>query len=188
MTEITIALSKRKMIYGLLACFALVSTSSWLIYLAITAKHSWPELFTSVVIGAIGIIGIALFGGIAIAIFSRLFNRKPGLMINDQGISDNTSSLSVGLIAWQDILTLQTVVISSTKLLMIVVRNPEDYLNKSTSKLKTRLMRSNLKMYGSPIAISATNLQCNYDELELTVINAFNEYLANSQNHNATAQ
>jgi hypothetical protein len=49
-------------------------------------------------------IAAILFFGFGIFYFLRkLIDKKPGLIIDDNGIIDNSSAVSVGLIPWSDI-------------------------------------------------------------------------------------
>jgi len=53
----------------------------------------------------------------------------------------------------------------STKFLLIDVSNPEKFIQKSSS-LKAWLMKTNLKMYRTPLSITSNSLNYNFDNLE----------------------
>src|SRR3954462_7557927 len=51
----------------------------------------------------IGWASIIFFGLCAIMIFRKIFDNESGLVITSEGIMDNSSGVSAGLIAWADI-------------------------------------------------------------------------------------
>jgi len=64
------------------------------------------------------------------------------------------------------------------RFLMIMIRNPQTYIDKQTSAIKRKAMQMNFKNYGSPISIPASTLLYNLDELK----NILTERL-NANNH-----
>ena len=116
-----------------------------------------------------GIASVVFFGLGAAFIFKKLFDKKVGLIIDEEGITDNSSAISVGLIEWQDIKGIETLQIASTKLLMLQTDQPEKYIGKAKNGFSRRAMKANNKMYGSPLSLNATTLQIKYEELERLV-------------------
>ena len=55
------------------------------------------------VIKGIGILAILFFGGTGIYGFNKIFDKKAGLIIDANGITDHSNASSVGLIEWNDI-------------------------------------------------------------------------------------
>lgn len=49
------------------------------------------------------IASVIFFGLVAVTMFRKFSDKKPGLIINNQGITDNSSGVSAGLIPWNDI-------------------------------------------------------------------------------------
>jgi hypothetical protein len=117
------------------------------------------------VIFIVGLASVLFFGLVAITIFRKLSDKKPGLIINRQGIIDNSSGVSAGLILWTDIEDIKVSQAMNQKFLMFIVKNPQAYLNKVTNPLKRKGMEMNYRTYGSPISISANSLQINFDNL-----------------------
>ena len=56
---------------------------------------------------------------------------------------------------------------------MIHVTNPEKYIGKAKSGMKAKLMRSNMKVYGTPLSITSNTLKYDFDELEKLVLTEF---------------
>ncbi len=122
----------------------------------------------------VGLASILFFGLCGILIAKKLTENTPGLVINDEGITDNSSGASAGLILWKDIIEIRKIAVLNQSFLMIIVKNPEEYINRQTGLIKRRLMGINYKTYGSPINISPNGLKCNFDQLGETIINEFN--------------
>jgi hypothetical protein len=112
-----------------------------------------------------GIASVLFFGAAGIYGFLKLFDKSLGLIIDDNGITDNTNASSVGLILWSDITEIKTEQVMSTKFLLIYTTNPEKYLAR-VKGLKHKLMKANYKAYGTPFSITSNTLRYKFDDLE----------------------
>jgi hypothetical protein len=157
--RIEIPLSKGKIVLLFLGALAFVAGGVWVVINPTGFKYS-PEWVVIV-----GIIAILFFGLAAIMLFRKFFDKTMGLVIDNTGIFDNASGVSAGHIPWVNIIEIQKVQVVNQKFLILIVTNPEDYLNKQTNSFLRRAAEANHKMYGSPITISANGLKCNFDEL-----------------------
>jgi len=170
MDEIKIKTNKKKLIFLFFGSIILAFFSLWYIL--------YPSDFVNIItrrkelIYIVGIIGSVVFGISSIWIFFRLFDNKPGLIINEQGIIDNTNTGSIGLIKWQDIIEVRHKRIMSNSIMLIVVKEPQKYLQ-GVSILKRLSLKQNINNYGTPIALTSVSLDCNFDELEKRVNDAF---------------
>lgn len=90
-----------------------------------------------------GLFCVFFCGIISVLIFIKLFDSKPGLIINEKGIIDNSSGLSAGLVLWFDIENLIVVKVNNQKFIMVILRNPQYYLNKITNRMKRKGMEIN---------------------------------------------
>lgn len=89
MEDIEIRLSKKKLILLLLTGVGFVICS---ILFIINPSHFVSFIIRSEkIIFLIGITGIIVFGIASIFLFIKLFDSKPGLIINKEGIIDNTN-------------------------------------------------------------------------------------------------
>lgn len=161
--QIEIPLSKKKMTLILLGSIVFVGLGIW--FIINPSKISNPIFSNSTLISIVGFVSILFFGLIAVLIFRKLSDKNAGLIINHQGIIDNSSGISAGLVLWTDIEEIRTIQVANQKFLMFVVKNPQEYINKITNPIKRKGMEMNYKNYGSPINISANSLQINFDEL-----------------------
>jgi hypothetical protein len=178
--QIEIPLSKLKMILLFIGAFLLVALGLYLIIFVepesinYSSRHSW--IMRPVPRFIAGLVCIIFFGFIGVTIFIKLFDRKPGIVINEKGIYDNSSGLSAGMISWSDIITINTVTVNKQKFLLIVVKNPKAYLKKTDNFLKYRAKKMNYKYYGTPICISANSLQIKFDELYKLLVEKMKEF------------
>lgn len=113
-----------------------------------------------------GIVATVFFGLCLAFITRKLFDKKVGLTIDQDGITDNSNATSVGLIEWADITGIDRVEIASTKILMLQTNKPDKYIERAKNAISRRAMKANYKNYGSPLAIIANSLKLNFDELE----------------------
>lgn len=172
--QIEIPLSKSKMIMTFFGSLIFVGLGLWFLINPPKSNH-W--LFGNpTFIFIVGIASLMFFGLAAVIIFRKFSDKKPGLIINKQGITDNSSGVSAGLIPWTDIQEIRISQVMNQKFLMLIVRNPEFYIEKVTNPLKRNAMKLNYKSYGSPISISANALQTNFDDLQKLLNDKMNEY------------
>jgi hypothetical protein len=172
--QIEIPLSKTKMMLTFFGSLLFVGLGLW--FLTNPPKSTHWLFGNPTVIFITGIASVIFFGLVAVTIFRKFSDKKPGLIINKQGITDNSSGVSAGLIPWTDIQEITISQVMNQKFLMFIVKNPEFYLDKVTNPLKRNAMKMNYKTYGSPISISANALQTNFDDLHKLLIEKMNEY------------
>lgn len=161
---IEIPLSKGKMFLTFIGALAFIAIGIW--FLVKPPQISNPIFGNPTLILISGLASILFFGIVAIVILRKFFDKKPGLTISDEGIIDNSSGNSEGIIPWSDITDIEVGQVMSQKFLMIIVKNPQEYINKAKNSLKKNGMKMNYKSYGSPIAISSNTLKMNFQELQ----------------------
>lgn len=172
--KIEIPLSKQKMLLTILGSIAFVGLGIW--FLINPPKSSNPIFGNPTLIYIVGFASVLFFGLIAVTIFRKFSDIKPGLVISRHGVTDNSSGVSAGLIPWSDIQEIKISQVMSQKFLMFIVSNPEDYLDKVTNPIKRNAIKMNYKTYGSPISISSNALKTNFDELQKLLEDKMIEY------------
>ncbi|MBF6640197.1 hypothetical protein IVB69_01765 [Flavobacterium sp. J49] len=173
MSEIRIALSKRKLIFAFIGSIIFVALGIQFILKPesyVSFSHRNFEL-----IRIVGYASLIFFGLCLIYIIFKAFDKKPGLVVNENGITDNSNFTSVGLIEWSEIIGIRTEQVMSTKFILIDVLSPEKFIQNSP-KFKATLMKSNLKMYGTPLSITSNSLSYNFNELEKLLKTEFDKY------------
>ncbi len=169
---IEIPISQGKIILLLLGVAMFVLLGFWLSIDPYLFADGWEAQF----VRAVGIISILFFGACGLFGFKRLFVNPIGLIIDEKGITDRTNATSIGLVKWEDIITIKTLQVYTNWFLVIYVQNPQDYINKAPNRFIKGTMKANHKLYGSPISIVSTTLAIDFNSLESTVMVAFEKY------------
>jgi len=173
MTEIKIQLSKKKNLLMLLGAAIFVVLG---VLFVVSPENFTSQLHQNIaLIRLVGMLSVVFFGACAIYGMIKIFDKKYGLIINREGIIDNTNASSIGLINWADILSIKTQNVMSTRFLLIFIKNPENYLNRAKG-LKRKLLYANMKMYGTPLSIISNSIKFNFDDLEDLIKTNLNEY------------
>ena len=165
--QIEIALNKRKLTMLLTGSIAFVAIGLW--FVLSQPKISNTFFGNPALIIIAGIVSILFFGFCAFFIFRKLQDDKAGLIINETGITDNASGVPAGHIPWKDIKEIKTVQVLTEKFLMILVINPNEYIDRHTNVIIRKTAKMNFKKYGTPISIPANTLKCNFDDLKKTL-------------------
>jgi len=129
------------------------------------AKYVSAVFRSPVIIFISGLAGVLFFGYIVFLILKKLFKGGTGLIINDEGINDNSGGSSAGMIFWKDIEKIDVLNVLNQKFIRIIVKNPDEYIERQTSLITKKIMAANYKKYGSPLQISANTLNIKFDEL-----------------------
>lgn len=161
--EVVIPLSKTKISLLLLGSVAFVLLGLWLLLFTPEIKHPLFGNKTALIIAAL--LAIVFFGTTAVINLIKLVQRTPGLVIGRDGIYDNSSAVTAGLIKWEDLQDIGVMEIQKQKLLMLYVQNPHEYISSQKNAIKRKIMQINYKTYSTPISISTNGLQCKFDEL-----------------------
>lgn len=117
-----------------------------------------------------GIASVGFFGICFFWILRKFFDDKIGLRIDETGIIDNSSGVSIGLIEWDDIIGVGTYQVSSTKFVVLNTDQPKKYIEKASNKLMKKAMQANNKMCGSPLTINSNALKISRQELEQLIL------------------
>jgi hypothetical protein len=169
-STVVIPLSKRKIVLLLLGSLAFVGISVWLWSIADSLILP-DELHAK---GA-ALAGVAFFGLCGIYAVIKICDGSPGLIIDAQGIVDNSSGVSAGRIPWGEITGLKVSEIAGQRFLTIEVVNPRKYVERGDS-FQRMLNAMNMKMVGSPINISSNTLQLDFNELLSVLTQAWKRY------------
>src|SRR3990167_2389427 len=162
MKEITFQLNKQKIILLLIGSAGFVIFGIWLFQIADTI------FIYSILTKIVSVACITFFGFGAVYLSMKLFDNKPGLIINDDGIIDNSSYISVGLIRWKNITNVSITEIDTQKILTIELNNADEIIQKQNGSKKV-LMSLNKNLYKSPVQISSIALKCDFHELYSTL-------------------
>jgi len=76
----------------------------------------------------IGLIGSLLFVSGLVILGKKISKSQFGLLMNEEGIVDNGTGSSIGLVAWDDIIKIEMIGLSTPKMLLIRGRKPKKYI------------------------------------------------------------
>lgn len=163
MTPVTIPLSKGKLFLFLALSLGFVAIGVWLW----TASSEWTGFkHWKAVIGAV--LCVPFFGACALLFAYRLFDPRPGLVLNDTGI------YQLGLFAyhppihWQHITHCTVVQVKRTSFLLIHVDNVQEVLARY-GPVARWFLRVSLGTHGTPHSLSASNLRIGITELKVLI-------------------
>ena len=131
--QIEIPLSKSKIYMILLGAIIFVTIGIWILIKQPSSNHI---IFgNTIIMNIAGILSILFFGFIAFFVAKKISDKKPGLIINAEGIYDNSSGVSAGLILWSDMNGVSVKNVANQKFIMIELKNPQLILSKFNSNV-----------------------------------------------------
>lgn len=163
MQEVSIPLSKSKILLLSLLCLGFVLLGLWLLLLA-------PELD---IFGALGIyfqkivgaLSIGFFGPAGFFLVRKSLDKTPGLVISNEGIIDNSSMVAAGKIIWSDVKGIKESTVAGERFIRVEVKNPQKYIDRQKGGFQRKSVEINYQKYGSPIQISANGLDATHEEI-----------------------
>lgn len=171
----SIPLSKTK----LFVFFALGSTfvvlGWWLVTLSDVEVMSHKRFDSPLFVHGIGLSSMVFFGVISLWIVRKLFDMAPGLVLNDEGLFENTNMFSMGLIAWADISRIEVREINKRRLIYVVLKDPEKYIS-ACGRVKQAILRATLTFGPSPVTIVPSSLALGADEVVALVSDYLSRY------------
>jgi hypothetical protein len=108
---------------------------------------------SSVLVIALSFLCIPFFSVGFIYTMYRTFHRKPSLVVDEGGITDNSSAISVGFVRWNDIKEMFLYEFMGQKFLGIVPKDEQAFFA-TMSPVKRRLMQVNNRMVKAPVNIT----------------------------------
>ncbi len=155
LNQVEIPLNKSKLFLLTVVCFLFTGIG---IYMFLDANDF--------VLKTIAILAILIFATGIVSGLKKLFNKNPGLIIDSEGITDNSNGLNIDLIPWNDITEIKSNSFRGIKTILIYVRNPEEYIEKAKTKRASVILKDNMKTNGTPFSIASNTLKYNFEELE----------------------
>ncbi|MGN7783868.1 STM3941 family protein [Niabella sp. 22666] len=174
--NIEIPLSKRKIMVALFISLLFVALGFWLVIARPNPNGGNAILGNPILIVVVGLAAIVFFGMGILVLIRKLKDKRPGLIVSDEGILDNASGVAAGVIPWADIQKIKLAQVMSQKFLMLIVKDPEQYIQRETNAIKRKGMELNYKNYGSPISISAGSLQIGFNELQALLMEKWQKH------------
>lgn len=168
---ISIKLRKIKMVFLVFGSLLLTLSCFW-IYTIV--DPAYPIVFW--LVRVIAIIGIVFFGLSVVYGVGKLFQKRPAMVIDDEGIHDYSSAIAVNLIRWKEIREVKVITIQQTSLLLIFVDDPRVIFYREPNIFKKFLQWVNYKMFNTPVAIAGNSLNYSFPFVIKEVVTRLKEY------------
>ena len=167
--------SNKKLTFWLFLTFAAFAGLCIILCIAIAKnplEFTNPSRFGNPIVAFVILIpGAILCVGVAVMMLRSFLDKRAGLIINKEGITEN----SMGIIPWSDIKDIKSVKMDGHKFLPIIVKNPQDYIDRATDRFERKGLKNYYETYGSPIVIS-DSLQIKFDDLHRLLLEKMREY------------
>jgi hypothetical protein len=163
MKELVIFAKRGKQIlYGIL-CFIFVAISGLLLIIGVmeSGNDSWK-----LILG--GGLGFTFFGLCLVYYVKSMFKRKPALIVNQEGLIDQSTYIGAGLVRWDEIADIDFVSFGGQTYLGIYTMDPDLIVDRS-SPFKKMLNRMNKGLLATQVNIPVKILDCSMDELVETI-------------------
>lgn len=169
--EIKISLDKGKLRLLVFLAFLFAIAGVWVIVQSgKMVNAARPSQTVIVIVGAAAVI----FAGVCLLfIFRKFGDTNPGLIINDEGITDNSSGTAAGLVPWSAIERVDMARVKSQQFILLFVNDADARIAAQPNGMKRQLMKMNQRLYGTPVCINVNTLQCGFDEIYRLISDSF---------------
>ncbi|MCH5596896.1 hypothetical protein MKP09_02640 [Niabella ginsengisoli] len=120
-----------------------------------------------------GYIGTFIFIFCAAFVSQKVFTKKAGLTIDEEGIADNSMNVSFSKVLWKDVSEIKTIQISGDNFITIFIKHPEAFIAAEPNSVKRKMMELNYASLKTPINIAASRLKVDFNELLTTIKHEF---------------
>ena len=165
--------SKKKIFIQIVLNVAFISLGIWLLFHNEKFGNSFFEKYKLGYL--IGGLSISIFGSFLLFWILILLRKSPAIVIDHNGITENSTFISLGKIPWSDIDSVRTTKVNSVRLITLILNDPKKYIDKQKSFFKRKIMIQNFKKNGSPISIQTTSLLTNHETLKQVIENKLRE-------------
>jgi hypothetical protein len=116
----------------------------------------------------IAFLAIGFFGLCFLYALYRITVRRPALSLEREGILDNASAVSAGLVRWEEIERIYTSSLQGQQFVSISVKDQERFLQRMHG-FKAKLMQLNIGLVGAPVNLPVTALGMTSAELVVLI-------------------
>jgi hypothetical protein len=169
MNELVIYPKKGKMILYGIGCLIFVVLGGILFWIGLSEGGSDSLKFL-----LIGGIAFLFFGLCMIYWVKSMIKVKPALIINGDGIIDQSTYIAPGLIKWEEIEDIDFVQFGGQTYLGIFTKDPDLIINR-TNSFKSMLNKMNRGLLPSQVNIPVKILNCSAEELVEAVSKQWNK-------------
>ena len=97
-------------------------------------------------------------------IAQKVFNKKPGLIIDNEGITDNSLGVMFAKVRWSDVTEIKRLENAGDHYIAITIKDPEKYIATESHSLKRKMLELNYSTIKTPVNIAASRLKMDFSE------------------------
>lgn len=172
--HIEFKLSKSKIVLLFFGCLIFCILS--ILFILNPDKYTSWRHSSSTIVFIVGVLGVIFFGICLLYYARKIFDKTPGLIVNDKGIYDNASGISAGIIPWKDVVEISETTFVNQSFINIIVKNPDEYIKRQKNFFKRKLVQINYTSFGTVIAIPSVAINCDFNELKRILQQEFEKY------------
>ena len=164
MQRVVIPLSKSKMVFLLLIACAFVALGWWMFAQDAAEIEAQRRFNSPLFVHGVGLFNMVCFGLVGALMLRKLFDPSPGLVVDDRGLTDNTSAFSAGFVPWSDITGFEVRQIQRQRVLYVRLKDPEKYIARF-SPIRRKLFRASERLGASPVTLTSSSMAIGFDEM-----------------------
>lgn len=169
MQRVVIPLSKSKMVFLLLIACAFVALGWWMFARDAAEIEAQRRFNSPLFVHGVGLFNMVFFGLAGIAMSRKILDSSPALIVDDRGLTDNTSAFSAGFVPWSDITGFEVRQIQRQRVLYVRLKDPEKYIARF-SPVRRALFRASQRLGASPVTLTSSSMAIGFDEM-VTLVN-----------------
>ncbi len=108
---------------------------------------------------------LLVFGSLTVFAIKRWFDKGPGLVLNSEGIIDNSGIVPAGIVLWSEVEGINTSKIIFSDCVHVKVRNPRKFIQRERNLFNRTWLWMENSRSGSPVNISVSGLKIKFKEL-----------------------
>ncbi len=139
----------------LLLLFALMSTQ----------PHFFVKSGELGFVKAVGYIGTFVSIVLVAFVAQKVFNKKPGLIIDNEGVVDNSLGVMFSKVRWADVTEMKHLESNGQHFIALVIKNSQQYIAAEPNPIKRKMLELNYSTIKTPVNIAAGRLKMDFEEL-----------------------
>jgi hypothetical protein len=127
----------------------------------------------------LSIVFIILFFFAVVSIIKLTKDDFIGMVISKEGMNDISTGHTYGMIQWKDVTAIKVLddlEFSKRQYIVLVLDNPQVYIDRELNQTKKRSLILKFHFYGSPVCFSNRALNCTFEDLLNTITRYYESY------------
>ncbi|MFT4092883.1 MAG: STM3941 family protein [Niabella sp.] len=139
-----------------------------------------PELFVKGsgfgFVRAAGYIGSVIFIICAAFFAQKVFSKKPGLIIDNDGVIDNSMGVLFAKVNWAQVTEIKHLESNGRHYIPVFIKKPGEYIAAEQNPMKRKMLELTYNTLKTPVNIAADRLKIEFDELFARIKAAHENY------------